>query len=56
LRRVTQAWAWPAIAAPVLMRLRRDTLADSPNGLVGTVGCIQAMPGATNVIPGQVRW
>src|SRR5437899_5809062 len=52
------------------MLLRRDALAGSAEcivaieefcrtdqaGLVGTVGYIHAMPGATNVIPGQVSF
>jgi allantoate deiminase len=55
-------------AGTVPMLLRRDALAGAAEcigvieefcrtdkaGLVGTVGCINAMPGATNVIPGQV--
>jgi allantoate deiminase len=54
----------------VPMLLRRDALAGSAecivaieefcrtdqDGLVGTVGYIHAMPGATNVIPGQVSF
>jgi len=54
-------------AGTVPMALRRDALVgaaecinaieefcrNDENGLVGTVGYIQAMPGATNVIPGQ---
>src|SRR5580693_2100799 len=54
-------------AGTVPMALRRDALAGASecvgaieefcrtdaNGLVGTVGYIHAMPGATNVIPGQ---
>jgi allantoate deiminase len=57
-------------AGTVPMALRRDALAGAaecigaieefcatdPGGLVGTVGYIQAMPGATNVIPGQVSF
>ncbi|GAC1336413.1 MAG: allantoate amidohydrolase [Bradyrhizobium sp.] len=57
-------------AGTVPMRLRRDALAGSAEcivaieefcrtdeaGLVGTVGYIHAMPGATNVIPGQVSF
>jgi allantoate deiminase len=57
-------------AGTVPMALRRDALAGAAecinaieefcrsddNGLVGTVGYIQAMPGATNVIPGQVSF
>jgi allantoate deiminase len=57
-------------AGTVPMRLRRDALAGSAecivaveefcrtdeDGLVGTVGYIHAMPGATNVIPGQVSF
>ena len=57
-------------AGTVPMGLRRDALAGSAEcvvaieefcradeaGLVGTVGYIQAMPGATNVIPGQVSF
>jgi allantoate deiminase len=57
-------------AGTVPMRLRRDALAGAAecivaieefcrtdgDGLVGTVGYIQAMPGATNVIPGQVSF
>ena len=56
--------------APVPMPLRRDALAGAAEcivaieefcrtdegGLVGTVGYINAMPGATNVIPGQVSF
>jgi allantoate deiminase len=52
------------------MRLRRDALAGAAEaicaieefcrtdegGLVGTVGYLHAMPGATNVIPGQVSF
>ena len=52
------------------MALRRDALAGAAecivaieefcrtdeDGLVGTVGYIHAMPGATNVIPGQVSF
>jgi allantoate deiminase len=58
-------------AGTVPMQLRRDALAgaaecivaieefcktDEGGGLVGTVGYIHAMPGATNVIPGQVSF
>ena len=57
-------------AGTVPMLLRRDALAGSAEcivaieefcrtdegGLVGTVGYIHAMPGATNVIPGQVSF
>jgi allantoate deiminase len=57
-------------AGTVPMLLRRDALAGSAeciveieefcrtdqDGLVGTVGYIHAMPGATNVIPGQVSF
>jgi allantoate deiminase len=57
-------------AGTVPMLLRRDALAGSAecivaieefcrtdeSGLVGTVGYIRAMPGATNVIPGQVSF
>jgi allantoate deiminase len=57
-------------AGTVPMKLRRDALAGSAEcivaieefcrtdqgGLVGTVGYIHAMPGATNVIPGQVSF
>jgi allantoate deiminase len=57
-------------AGTVPMPLRRDALAGAAecivaiekfcrsgqNGLVGTVGYINAMPGATNVIPGQVSF
>ena len=57
-------------AGTVPMNLRRDALAGAaeaivaieelcrtdPGGLVGTVGSINAMPGATNVIAGQVSF
>ncbi len=57
-------------AGTVQMPLRRDALAGAAeciveieefcrtdqSGLVGTVGYIHAMPGATNVIPGQVSF
>src|SRR6202163_590749 len=57
-------------AGTVPMRLRRDALAGAAEcivaieefcrtddaGLVGTVGYIHAMPGATNVIPGRVSF
>ncbi len=57
-------------AGTVPMALRRDALAGAaeciveieefcrtdPDGLVGTVGYIHAMPGATNVIPGQASF
>lgn len=57
-------------AGTVPMTLRHDALAGAAecigaiehfcrtggNGLVGTVGYIHAMPGATNVIPGQVSF
>src|SRR3984957_11436181 len=57
-------------AGTVPMRLRRDALAGAAeciaaveelcrrddSGLVGTVGYINAMPGATNVIPGQASF
>jgi allantoate deiminase len=57
-------------AGTVPMRLRRDALAGAAecivaveefcrsdgDGLVGTVGYVNAMPGATNVIPGQVSF
>jgi len=57
-------------AGTVPMALRRDALAGAAEciskmeevcrtdqgGLVGTVGYIHAMPGATNVIPGQVHF
>lgn len=57
-------------AGTVPMKLRRDALAGTAecivaieqacrtdhDGLVGTVGSIQALPGATNVIPGQVSF
>jgi allantoate deiminase len=57
-------------AGTVPMAMRRDALAGAAEcigaieefcrtdggGLVGTVGYIQAMPGATNVIPGQVSF
>jgi allantoate deiminase len=57
-------------AGTVPMRLRRDALTGAAEciaaveafcrsdegGLVGTVGHINAMPGATNVIPGQVSF
>jgi allantoate deiminase len=57
-------------AGTVPIKLRRDALAGAAecigaiehfcrtdgNGLVGTVGYIHAMPGATNVIPGQVSF
>jgi allantoate deiminase len=57
-------------AGTVPMPLRRDALAGAAecivaieefcrsgqSGLVGTVGYIHAMPGATNVIPGQVSF
>src|SRR6202011_3878356 len=57
-------------AGTVPMPLRRDALAGAAEciveieeycrtnegGLVGTVGYIHAMPGATNVIPGQVSF
>ncbi len=57
-------------AGTVPMRLRRDALAgaaecisaieafcrNDESGLVGTVGHIRAMPGATNVIPGEVSF
>ena len=57
-------------AGTVPMALRRDALAGAAEcivaveefckadsaGLVGTVGAISAMPGATNVIPGRVSF
>src|ERR1700723_992478 len=57
-------------AGTVPMALRRDALGGAaecivaieelcrtdPDGLVGTVGYIHAMPGATNVIPGQASF
>ncbi|MBR0694333.1 allantoate amidohydrolase [Bradyrhizobium lablabi] len=57
-------------AGTVPMALRRDALAGAAecivaieefckrdeSGLVGTVGCITALPGATNVIPGKVSF
>ena len=57
-------------AGTVPMALRRDALAGAAecivaieefcrtdqDGLVGTVGYINAMPGATNVIPGKVSF
>lgn len=57
-------------AGTVPMALRRDALSGAAecitaieqfcrtdeNGLVGTVGYLHAMPGATNVIPGQVSF
>ena len=57
-------------AGTVPMRLRRDALSGAAEcivaveefcrsdegGLVGTVGYLNAMPGATNVIPGQVSF
>src|SRR5665811_1069867 len=57
-------------AGTVPMPLRRDALAGAAEcivaieefcrtdqgGLVGTVGYVHAMPGATNVIPGQVSF
>ena len=56
-------------AGTVPMRFRRDALAGAAEcitaieqfcltdqGLVGTVGYINALPGATNVIPGQVSF
>src|SRR3954454_3852922 len=57
-------------AGTVPMALRRDALTGAaecivaieelcrtdPDGLVGTVGYINAMPGATNVIPGKVSF
>src|SRR5205807_643831 len=56
-------------AGTVPMGFRRDALAGAAecivaieafcrtdNGLVGTVGTINAMPGATNVIPGRVSF
>ncbi len=57
-------------AGTVPMALRRDALTGAaecivaieelcrtdPDGLVGTVGYISAMPGATNVIPGKVSF
>ncbi len=57
-------------AGTVPMALRRDALTGAaecivaieelcrtdPDGLVGTVGYIHAMPGATNVIPGKVSF
>ena len=57
-------------AGPVPMALRRDALAGAAEcivaveefckadgaGLVGTVGAITALPGATNVIPGMVSF
>ncbi len=57
-------------AGTVPMKLRRDALAGAAecigaieefcrtdaSGLVGTVGYIHAMPGATNVIPGEVSF
>src|SRR5205814_2006291 len=56
-------------AGTVPMRLRRDALAGAAEcittieefcrtdqGLVGTVGYITAMPGATNVIPGKTSF
>jgi allantoate deiminase len=57
-------------AGTVPMALRRDALTGAAecigaieqlcrtdaNGLVGTVGYVHAMPGATNVIPGQVSF
>jgi len=57
-------------AGTVPMALRRDALTGAaecvvaieelcrtdPDGLVGTVGYIDAMPGATNVIPGKVSF
>ncbi|WGS22629.1 MULTISPECIES: allantoate amidohydrolase [unclassified Bradyrhizobium] len=57
-------------AGTVPMALRRDALTGAAEcigaiedfckadkaGLVGTVGCISAMPGATNVIPGKVSF
>jgi allantoate deiminase len=57
-------------AGTVPMALRRDALTGAAecigaieafcrtdeNGLVGTVGCIHAEPGATNVIPGEVSF
>jgi allantoate deiminase len=57
-------------AGTVPMALRQDALAGAaecivaiehycrtdPDGLVGTVGYVHAMPGATNVIPGKVSF
>jgi allantoate deiminase len=37
-------------------RRRRGILQDDGAGLVGTVGAITALPGATNVIPGRVSF
>jgi allantoate deiminase len=70
MRWVASLTAIPAQSGTVPMLLRRDALAAAAEcivaieefcrtddgGLVGTVGYIHAMPGATNVIPGQVSF
>jgi allantoate deiminase len=45
-----------ALAAAADMILAVERIAKSLPGMVGTVGRIEAMPGAINVIPGEVRF
>jgi allantoate deiminase len=45
-----------ALAASAEMILAVERIARSRPGMVGTVGRIEAMPGAINVIPGEVRF
>ncbi|MCG5238666.1 allantoate amidohydrolase [Azospirillum doebereinerae] len=45
-----------ALAAAAEMILAVETLCSGAERLVGTVGRIEAAPGATNVIPGRVRF
>jgi allantoate deiminase len=45
-----------ALAAAAECVLATETLCSGEDGLVGTVGRIEALPGAVNVIPGRVRF
>ncbi len=53
---VPMAYRHDALAAAAEMILAVERIANSQPGMVGTVGIVNAQPGAVNVIPGEVRF
>jgi allantoate deiminase len=53
---VPMAYRKDALAAAAMMIFAAETIARETEGLVATVGIIEAKPGAVNVIPGEVTF
>lgn len=53
---VPMAYRRDALGAAAEMALALERIARETKGMVGTIGMIEAMPGAVNVIPGEVQF